>query len=194
MAQGRGFSWGSALVGAIIVILLVVVAGAVTVFGGLYPVAASDKHSAGVQWLVEETRDSAVARSATGLKPPAFSPADIRLGGSHFKGMCQECHGGPGVGPEEFATAMNPKPPNLAEAASDLSVSQVFWIAKNGIKMSGMPGFGKTEEDDDLWRVAAFVKQMSKVSAADYASLPNAHEEPGEAAANNTGDNHQHRH
>lgn len=193
MAGRSGFSWGAFLGGAIAIIVLLAIAAALTVFGGLYPVAASDRHSAGVQWLIGEARDSSVARSASGLKPPAFLAADIRLGASHFKGMCQECHGGPGAAPEEFATAMNPHPPNLAKAVDDLSVSEVFWIAKNGIKMSGMPGFGKTDEDEELWRIAAFVKQMSKVSAADYASIPDAHEadhEHGEM----TGDKQAHSH
>jgi mono/diheme cytochrome c family protein len=164
------------------------------VFGGLYPVAASIKHSAGVQWLIGQTRDKAVERSAEGLKPPAFSAADISMGGSHYKGMCQACHGGPGVEPQEFASGMNPHPPNLAKAAGDLSVSEVFWIAKNGFKMTGMPGFGKTDSDDELWKVAAFVKQLPNVTAGDYASLPNAHEEPAEEAANKTGDKHTHSH
>jgi mono/diheme cytochrome c family protein len=194
MAKGRGFSLGSSIIGAIVIIVLLIIAGAVTVFGGLYPVAASNKHSAGVQWLIGMTRDKAVERSADGLKPPAFSTADISMGGSHYKGMCQGCHGGPGVEPEEFAIGMNPHPPNLARAAGDLSVSEVFWIAKNGFKMTGMPGFGKTDSDDELWKVAAFVKQLPKVSSADYASLPNAHEEPGEDGGNKTGDNHTHSH
>jgi mono/diheme cytochrome c family protein len=194
MAQGRGFSWGSAIAGAVAIIVLAVVAVAIVAFGGFYPMAASDQHTAGVRWIIGEARDAAVARSASSLKAPAFSAADIRMGGSHFKGMCQECHGGPGVEPEEFAGGMNPHPPNLARAAGDLSVAEVFWIAKNGIKMSGMPGFGKTDSDDELWKVAAFVKQLPKVSASDYASMPNAHEEMSDEGGNKTGDKHEHHH
>jgi mono/diheme cytochrome c family protein len=176
MAITRRSSLGSAILGAIVLLLLLIVAAAVVIFGGLYPVAASSPHSAGIQWAIGEARDRAVERSASGLRAPQFSTADVREGGSHFKGMCQECHGGPGVEPEEFATAMNPKPPNLARATGDLSTSEVFWIAKNGLKMTGMPAFGKADEDEELWKVAAFVKSIQKVSAADYASLPNAHE------------------
>ena len=183
MAQGRGFSLSAAVAGAIATLFILLIIGAVVAFGGLYPVAASSRHSAGVQWLIGATRDNAVARSASGLKPPAFSAADVLMGGSHFKGMCQDCHGGPGTEPEEFAAGMNPKPPNLAKAADDLSVSEVFWIAKNGFKMTGMPGFGKTDSDDELWKVAAFVKALPKISPAQYASLRNAHEKEGESAA-----------
>jgi len=88
---------------------------------------------------------------------------------------------------------MNPHPPNLARAARDLSVSEVFWIEKNGIKMSGMPAFGKTDEDEELWKVAAFVKALPTFGAAEYASIPNAHEEEHEHGEM-TGDKQAHSH
>ena len=180
MAQPRHFSLGSAVAGAIVAILAIGIICAIVCFGGLYPVAASSPHTGPVRWLIGETRERSVHRSAAGLAAPAFTQADILEGGSHFKGMCQECHGGPGAEPEEFAAGMNPRPPDLARATGDLSAEQVFWIAKNGLKMTGMPAFGKTDSDEELWKVAAFVKQLPKVSADQYAALPNAHEHEAE--------------
>jgi mono/diheme cytochrome c family protein len=176
MAPRRGLSIGSALAGALITLLILGVIGVAIILGGLYPVGASSRHSAPVRWAIMEAREHGVQRAAAGLRAPGFTRADIREGGSHFKGMCQSCHGGPGAEPEEFAAGMNPHPPNLARAAGDLSVEQVFWIAKNGLRMTGMPAFGKTDDDDELWKVAAFVKQLPKFPAAEYAALPNAHE------------------
>lgn len=40
-----------------------------------------------------------------------------------------------------------------------------------------MPAFGKTDSDDELWKIAAFVKQISNFAPQQYAALPNAHEE-----------------
>lgn len=182
MALRRGLSFGSALAGAFITLLILAAIGAAVLFGGLFPVAASTKDGPALRWAFMEAREHGVQRSAAGLTAPGFTPADVREGASHFKGMCQACHGGPGVEPEEFAAGMNPHPPNLARATGDLSVEQVFWIAKNGLRMTGMPGFGKTDADEELWKVAAFVKQMSKMQPSEYALLPNAHEEEHEAA------------
>ena len=54
---------------------------------------------------------------------------------------------------------MNPAPPDLKEAVGDLSAAEIFWVAKNGIRMTGMPGFaGLGAEDAELWAIAAFVK------------------------------------
>ena len=193
MAARSGFSWGAFFTGAIVLLLLAIIAGAAVAFGGLYPVAASDPHTAGVKWFLAQSRDHAIERGASGLAAPKFSAADIREGAGHFKGMCQACHGGPGVEPEEFAAGMNPHPPNLTKAAGDLSASEVFWIEKNGLKMSGMPAFGKTDDDEELWKVAAFVKALPTFSAADYASIPNAHEEEHEHGEM-TGDKAAHSH
>jgi mono/diheme cytochrome c family protein len=177
MANARGYSWGAFFTGIVAAIAIAIVAGLAVILGGLYPVAASNHHSAPVRWAIGEAREHGVQRSAAGLIAPKLGAADVREGGSHFKGMCQACHGGPGVEPGEFAAGMNPRPPDLARATGDLSVEQVFWIEKNGLRMTGMPAFGKTDEDEELWKVAAFVKQMSKVSPSDYAALPNAHED-----------------
>ena len=188
MANASRASFGAFLWGALGLLILLILAGMGFALGGFYPVAASSPHSAPVRWLLTEAREHSVKRSASGLKPPQFSPADIREGAGHFKGMCQECHGGPGAEPEEFAAGMNPRPPNLATAAGDLSVSEVFWIEKNGLKMTGMPSFAKTDPDEDLWKVAAFVKAMSAMSASDYAAIPNAHEEEHQHHHDMTGD------
>jgi cytochrome c553 len=190
MADRKGFSLGAFVGGAVAAIALAVIVAAVVAFGGLYPVAASNPHTAGVNWFLGISRDHAIERSASGLPTPKFSAADIREGAGHFKGMCQACHGGPGVEAEEFAAGMNPRPPNLAKAVGDLSVSEVFWIEKNGLKMTGMPAFGKTDEDEELWKVAAFVKALPTFGASDYATIPNAHEEGHEM----TGDKQPHSH
>jgi len=183
MANARGFSLGAFLAGIAVAILVAIGAGLAVILGGLYPVAASSHHSPPVRWAITEAREHGVQRSAAGLAAPRFTAADIREGASHFKGMCQACHGGPGAEPEEFAGGMNPHPPNLARAAGDLSVEQVFWIVKNGLRMTGMPAFGKTDPDEDLWKVAAFVKQLPKFPSSEYASLPNAHEDEGHEGA-----------
>lgn len=176
MARSREFSLSSALIGAAATLFLLLLIAGIIVGGGLYPVGASSQHTKLVAALLGATRDRGVERASSGLTPPKLGAAEIREGGSHFKGMCQTCHGGPGVKPEEFAAGMNPRPPDLAEATHDLSVSQIFWIAKNGFKMTGMPAFGKTDSDEELWEVAAFAKSLKNVSAADYAALPDAHE------------------
>jgi hypothetical protein len=55
------------------------------------------------------------------------------------------------------------------EIAEHRTPEQIFWVVKNGINMTGMPSFGSIGVgDDDIWKIAAFVKQLPHVSDADY--------------------------
>lgn len=190
MAARAGFGWGGFFTGVIATFLALVIIAAIVVLGGLYPVAATKGDPYGIAWLLNTSMEHGVKQSAEGLEQPKLSAGDIREGGGHFKGMCQQCHGGPGVEPEEFATAMNPQPPDLSKEVHEWTVPQVFWIAKHGIKMSGMPAFGKVDEDRELWKIAGFVKQLPKVSASEYAAIPNAHEHEEKAEGDKAAHSH----
>jgi hypothetical protein len=56
----------------------------------------------------------------------------------------------PGVPKGDIAAGLYPQPPNLADAAAQFSPAELFWILKNGIKMSGMPSWAD-HSDDELW-------------------------------------------
>ena len=47
--------------------------------------------------------------------------------------------------------------------------AHIFWAVKNGIRMTGMPSFGKAGvNDNEIWQIVAFIKALPKVSEADY--------------------------
>jgi len=66
---------------------------------------------------------------------------------------------------------MLPQPPRLVEQAAHWEPNEVFWLVKHGVRMSGMPAFGETHEDAELWNIAAFVKQLAGMTAREYAEL-----------------------
>jgi len=47
----------------------------------------------------------------------------------------------------------------------------MFWVIKNGVKMTGMPSFGKTQSDQTMWQLAAFLSKGRGISAQDYDAL-----------------------
>jgi hypothetical protein len=57
-------------------------------------------------------------------------------------------------------------------AATELA--QVYWIAKHGVKMAGMPAFGPSHDDHTLWSVAAFVKELPAMTPERYAGIGGA--------------------
>lgn len=175
MAAERKSGFAAAVIGGLSVLLVLASVAAVVVFAGFYPIAASGGHVPVVGWVLEKTMHNSVSRQASDLTAPQLSRSAILGGGSHFKGMCQQCHGGPGAMPEPFATAMNPDPPELTQASREFSREEIFWITKHGIAMTGMPAFGQSADDQELWEIAAFVEQLPAISASEYAALPDAH-------------------
>jgi len=52
---------------------------------------------------------------------------------------------------------------------ADLQPRELFWVVKNGIKMTGMPSFGSIGVPDaEIWSIVAFLKKLPTVSEADF--------------------------
>ena len=171
----------SFLLGALATLLLLAAAGVIAVLTGAYDVAATERHSAIGAWALETTFEKSVQRGARDMEAPAFTPANVAAGASHYKPMCAHCHGGVGDSRAEWAEGMRPRPPLLARAAEKWSAAEVFWLVKHGAKLTGMPAFGETHDDSSLWDIAVFVKAMPGMTAEEYAAFPSDHH--GEAGS-----------
>jgi mono/diheme cytochrome c family protein len=93
----------------------------------------------------------------------------VRAGANAYSQRgCINCHGGPGVKPAEFSEGLNP-PPNLKKVVNDLRPEELFWVVKNGIKMTGMPSFSMSGvPDQEIWTIVAFLKKLESVSDEDF--------------------------
>jgi mono/diheme cytochrome c family protein len=158
-----------------VIAVLVVLGCCVFIYSGVYNVAASQVDNAIVQWMLQTVREQSIERRAKNVRVPDESvlndPKTIRTGFEHYDEMCVSCHGAPGVEPGELREGMNPEPPLLAEHAGDISLRELFWVIKHGIKMTGMPAWGVTHSDDKIWAMAAFVKKLPEYNALDYQDM-----------------------
>ena len=74
----------------------------------------------------------------------------------------------PSIG--ETAEGLYPEPADLTHAAQRYTPGELFWILKNGIKMSGMPSWSD-HNDEELWGTVAFLEKLPAMSEADYGKL-----------------------
>jgi mono/diheme cytochrome c family protein len=158
-----------AVIGALAV--AAALAAAVYVFGGFYSVAASEEHYDIVSWTLQKVRQASIARHSAGEPPSGLEdPAQVQAGARAYAARgCVVCHGAPGVGWEKFSEGMRPYPPDLKDVVKDRTPGQLFWVIKNGIKMTAMPGFGLIEvPDPEIWSIVAFVRKLPTVAEADY--------------------------
>ena len=141
-------------------------------FSGLYDVSASSRHSGIVAWLFSTTSHASIERRAKWVDIPDLEDQTLALAGiGDFDSMCTDCHGAPGQDPEAMGQGLNPAAPDLAESAKEMSNTEFFWVTKNGIKMTGMPAWGKTHGDDDLWPVIAFLNKLPELDADSYQAM-----------------------
>ncbi len=156
----------------VLIIVIVVVVVLVMAYGGFYNVAATYPGRGPVDWFLGTTMDYSVKRHAANIRVPSLdSPEMVRAGFQQYRALCLECHGAPGVAPEALAQGLNPEPPPLVEAAGDWKPNELFWIAKNGVRMSGMPAWGPTHTDEEIWEIVAFVRRLPKMSEVEYRTL-----------------------
>jgi len=157
--------------------ILIAVGAAVFFFGGYFNVAASQPDSEVVNWMLVKIRTASIDRRARSSSPVDLDSLEIvRAGARAFSERgCANCHGAPGVKWQKFSEGLNPDPPDLKEMAHEREPAQLFWVVKNGIKMTGMPSFGAIgANDNEIWSLVAFVRKLPDVSEADFKAWSSA--------------------
>jgi len=84
--------------------------------------------------------------------------------------MCSGCHLAPGLEKTEISQGLYPSAPELSRG-NDLTPAEQFWVLKHGIKMTGMPAWGPTHDDDLLWDIVAFVQKLPTLSPEQYQTI-----------------------
>jgi mono/diheme cytochrome c family protein len=158
---------------AVIGLLAIVAAigAAMYFFGGFYSVAGTQADPDWANWALTKVREASISKHATESPPMSLDdPAVVRAGARAFADRgCANCHGAPGVDWAKFSEGLRPDPPDLKEVAKQREPGELFWVIKNGIKMTGMPSFGLAKvPDQELWTIVAFLKKQPGVSPEDF--------------------------
>jgi mono/diheme cytochrome c family protein len=160
----------------LLVLFVLVVLAAIFLFSGTYNIAAVEPHSAAVRWLFATARDRSVERHSEDIQSPPLSDAALSRAGFHeYHEMCVVCHGAPGREPSAIGKGLNPEPPKLdAEGVQARSDAELYWIVKNGLRMTGMPAFGPTHEEKTLWAIVAFLRRLPETTPQQYGAMVEA--------------------
>ena len=128
------------VVTVVLVLLVLALAALGFIHSGIYDVAADTPDTGLIQWALETTQSRSVHRRAEQVQaPPLNDPDLIRTGLIEYHELCVVCHGAPGVPISPVGQGLNPSPPLLADESAEVDAGELFWITKNGIKMTGMP-------------------------------------------------------
>ena len=109
----------------------------------------------------------AAMRGKTNLTAPIeVNDLNLTQGAKLYKINCAVCHGLPEHQATLISMGLFPKPPQLFEAdhgVTDDPVGESFWKIKNGIRLTGMPGFVDHLSDTEMWQFSQLVTSADKL-------------------------------
>jgi mono/diheme cytochrome c family protein len=132
---------------------------------GLADVAADAPTPAwATRWMFSSVHASIRRSAPRDLKSSvAISDENLIAGGKLYLNDCVGCHGPPGKPPSTFGATFYPPAPQLARDGTTYSEAQIYWVAKHGIRRTGMSAQGSSYSDEHLWLLAAFISRITNL-------------------------------
>ncbi len=156
--------------GALGTVVVLLMGGLRFIFSGIFDVSADAPHWPITRKIMEIVRDRSVEVRARAVSVPNLSDDQAILkGAGQYAAMCANCHLAPGQERSEIRPGLYPQPPDLSKHAVDPKTA--FWVIKHGIKMSGMPAWGRSHDDATLWSIVAFMQKLPGTSPEQYKEM-----------------------
>lgn len=160
------------IVAVLLLLLGGIIAMASMVRSGL---SVHDEPTAVEAFAARIMRRWAVPARLRGAKNPIpLTPAIIAEGRTHFADHCAGCHGNDGKGQSGIGRQMYPKAPDMTAAPTQsLSDGELFAIIENGVRLTGMPGFGSgtAESAYGSWTLVHFIRHLPKLTPGELAEM-----------------------
>ena len=115
-------------------------------------------------WMETEmarmARAMALPRASGEMKDPLpVTTANITMAAQHFAAHCALCHNNNGDGLTELGRNFYPKPPDLAGGTQSKTDGEIFYVIRNGVRLSAMPAW-PDDEDSEIWMLVQFIRQL----------------------------------
>lgn len=150
-------------------ILAVVVVTGLIVFSSMLRrgFSAHDEPTVMEAMLAARMRNWAVPSDLRGRENPVpLTPEVLAEARAHFADHCATCHGNDGKA-SDLGKRMYPRAPDMTlEATQGLSDGALFATIENGIRLTGMPGFGTATAESAYgsWTIVHFIRHLPKLT------------------------------
>jgi len=165
--------------GSIRLVMVLGIAAAVTSFVVyrevlLHGFSAREKPWAIEAFAARHLRRLAIGTDAARLKNPYTATSEVMdEGREHFADHCSVCHGDDGSGKTETGEGLYPPAPDLRDPGTqELTDGELFSIIQNGIRFTGMPGWGT---DEDHWKVVLFIRHLPSLTSEELRDMKRHH-------------------
>jgi thiosulfate dehydrogenase len=144
------------------------------VWSGRAPVASADPSMPMEAFFAKMGRKARIRAEQPNRDLSTFNSADLEAGADVYQRDCAFCHGLPNQPKPNAAKGMFPKAPQLFDRDDmiiDDPVGEDYWKIKNGIRLSGMPGFKDSLSDTQIWQVSALLARANQLPPEVVAKL-----------------------
>jgi mono/diheme cytochrome c family protein len=161
------------LLGLVLGIVLVFVGAYLYFSQGMAPVATSAPPMPFEERMASMALHARIAKEAPSGVPVPADEANLTAGAQVYREQCAVCHGLAARAETATAKGMFPKPPQFFQGhgVTDDPVGETFWKAKNGIRLTGMPGYGSSLSEQQLWQVSLLLAHADKLPASVQTAL-----------------------
>ena len=156
------FLWGM-----VIGVCLIPVAAYFYLSLGLAPVATSASPFPLERQLARMAMKARIAKEAPAQPSLPVNESNLMSGAMVYRQHCAVCHGYDSEQQSAIARGMFPRPPQLVrgKGVTDDPLSHTYWLAANGVRLTGMPGFRESLSQDQLWQVSLLLANAGKLPA-----------------------------
>ena len=158
---------GKFILGVIVTLLVLILGGLGFATLGFFPTNANVAPPHIEKRIASTALDASMERHAPRVTNP-MPPSDQNFedGMKLYTMHCAVCHGGLDRKPDALSTSFYPPAPNLVSDPPDDPEWHVFYAIRTGVRYTGMPSWGKTLSDQDIWKITSFLSHMEKLPPA----------------------------
>ncbi|HXJ43032.1 MAG TPA: c-type cytochrome [Bryobacteraceae bacterium] len=119
-------------------------------------------------YVAQTVRAWSVPSKYKTLRNPASCTEEV-LGETreHWADHCATCHANNGSGDTLLGRTMYPRPPDMRRPdTQNQSDGELYYVIKNGVRLTGMPAFGAPGDNDtSSWHLVCLIRHLPKMSA-----------------------------
>jgi mono/diheme cytochrome c family protein len=161
----RGFPMRGFLLGFIAAVFIVLLAEFLWVRLGFVDPRADVAESKLERAVAMPSLDASLDRHASQARNPVdATDANLTAGMKIYQTNCAGCHGDIHQTHALFGDEFYPRVREFMEDAPDMPENQNFYIIQHGVRLSGMPAWKGSLNEQEMWQVTTFLSHMNKLS------------------------------
>jgi len=155
------------ILGVVITLLVLILGGLAILNFGYMPTNADATPPQMERKIAMGALDASMDRHGPRVNNPVTPTDDNLIEGMKIYTMnCSVCHGTLDNKPSALEKSFYPPAPQLVLDPLDDPEWHIFYAVRTGVRYTGMPAWGKTLSEQDMWKVTAFLSRIEKLPPA----------------------------